>query len=75
MTPKTPTKDDAKFAEELAKERVFCLPGHVVQMPGYLRASVTASEEMIERSLPVFADVARRFREPTEEGDGRTLDR
>ena len=61
LTPKTPIKDDAKFAQELAKEGVFCLPGHVAQMPGHLRASVTASDEMIERALPKFADVYRRF--------------
>ena len=61
VTPKTPIDDDALFAQELAKEGVFCLPGHVVQMPGHLRASVTASDEMIERALPKFADVYRRL--------------
>ncbi len=61
VTPKTPIDDDAKFAKELAKEGVFCLPGHVVQMPGHLRASVTASDEMIERALPKFSDVYRRL--------------
>ncbi len=61
VTPKTPIDDDATFAKELAKEGVFCLPGHVVQMPGHLRASVTASDEMIERALPKFADVYRRL--------------
>ncbi len=61
VTPKTPIDDDAKFAEELAKEGVFCLPGHVVQMPGHLRASVTASDEMIERALPKFSEVYRRL--------------
>ncbi len=61
ITPKTPIDDDSKFAQELAKEGVFCLPGHVAKMPGHLRASVTASDEMIERALPKFADVYRRF--------------
>lgn len=61
ITPQTPIKDDAKFAQELAKEGVFCLPGHVAKMPGHLRVSVTASDAMIERALPIFADVYRRF--------------
>ncbi|MCZ6653827.1 MAG: aminotransferase class I/II-fold pyridoxal phosphate-dependent enzyme [Planctomycetota bacterium] len=61
ITPKTPIDDDARFAMELAKEGVYCLPGHVAKMPGYLRVSVTASDEMIERALPKFADVHRRL--------------
>jgi hypothetical protein len=29
-----------------------------MEAPGYFRISLTASLEMVERSLPVFADVA-----------------
>jgi hypothetical protein len=29
-------------------------------MDGYFRASVTASDEMVERALPIFAAVRRR---------------
>jgi aspartate aminotransferase len=54
ITPKTPVEDDLAFSEILAKEGVFCLPGSVVRMKGYLRASLTANDEMIERSLPIF---------------------
>lgn len=61
ITPKTPIGDDARFARELAAEGVFCLPGHVVHMPGYLRVSVTANDAMIERALPKFAKMYRRF--------------
>ena len=61
ITPKTPINDDAKFAKELAKEGVFCLPGHVANMPGHLRVTTTATDEMIERALPRFANVYRRF--------------
>ena len=57
VMPKTPIEDDARFVTLLAEEGVFCLPGHVFQMPGYLRASVTANDEMIERALPKFAAV------------------
>ena len=61
VTPKTPIEDDARFVALLAEEGVFCLPGHVVQMPGYFRATVTANDEMIERALPKFAAVRERL--------------
>ena len=61
VTPKTPIEDDARFVALLAEEGVFCLPGHVVQMPGYLRITVTANDEMIERALPKFAAVRERL--------------
>jgi aspartate aminotransferase len=55
ITPKAPIEDDGAFADILATEGVFCLPGSVVNMNGYLRASLTASDDMIERALPIFA--------------------
>jgi aspartate aminotransferase len=55
ITPRTPIEDDVAFADMLAKEGVFCLPGSVVHMNGYLRASMTASDDMIDRALPIFA--------------------
>ena len=60
ITPKAPIEDDVAFAEQLAQEGVYVLPGSVVHMDGYFRASVTASDEMVERALPVFAAVRKR---------------
>jgi aspartate aminotransferase len=60
ITPKAPIEDDVAFADLLAKEGVYVLPGSVVHMDGYFRASVTASDEMVERALPVFAEVRRK---------------
>jgi len=60
ITPKAPIEDDIAFAEQLAQEGVYVLPGSVVHMDGYFRASVTASDEMVERALPVFAAVRKR---------------
>jgi aspartate aminotransferase len=59
ITPKSPIENDLEFADRLAARGVLCLPGSVVKMPGYLRASLTASDEMIERALPVFASVLK----------------
>jgi aspartate aminotransferase len=55
LTPKSPIQDDVAFSDLLAEEDVFCLPGSVVKMPGYLRVSLTASDAMVERALPIFA--------------------
>ena len=60
LIPKSPIEDDVRFCEILANEGVFCLPGSVVRMPGYLRASLTASDEMIKRALPIFAAARER---------------
>ena len=60
ITPKAPIEDDVAFSDILAKEGVFCLPGSVVSMNGYLRASLTASDDMIERALPIFAAVRKK---------------
>lgn len=55
VTPRTPIEDDVAFCETLARSGVLCLPGSIVKMNGYLRASMTASHEMIETALPIFA--------------------
>lgn len=60
IMPRSPIEDDVAFAGMLAKDGVFCLPGSVVHMKGYLRASVTGTEEMIERALPIFAAARER---------------
>lgn len=55
LFPQAPLADDRAFAELLAKHDVFVMPGAFFGTPGYFRISLTASEEMIERSLPIFA--------------------
>ena len=55
ITPKSPIDDDLEFSDILAKRGVFCLPGSVVAMRGYVRVSITASDEMVESALPIFA--------------------
>jgi aspartate aminotransferase len=55
LLPRSPWPDDWAFTKHLAESDVFVLPGEVVEMPGYIRISVTASDAMIEKALPVFA--------------------
>lgn len=52
---RSPELDDFSFTMKLARHNVLVLPGSASEGPGYFRISLTASSDMIERSLPVFA--------------------
>jgi aspartate aminotransferase len=56
---KAPWQDDPAFVELLASHDILCLPGTVVEVPGYFRISLTANDTMIERALPGFAAALR----------------
>lgn len=58
LLPRSPLADDAQFTNLLAAEDVFVLPGRIVELPGYFRISLTASDEMVERSVRGFAAAA-----------------
>lgn len=55
MLVRSPLDDDRAFVDLLAEYDIFCLPRVVVNLPGYFRISLTASDVMIERALPGFA--------------------
>lgn len=50
----SPIPDDEAFTASLARRDVFVLPGALFETPGFFRISLTANEDMIERSLPAF---------------------
>lgn len=52
---KAPIEDDVEFARRLGRDNVLVLPGRTVDIPGYFRISLTATDDMIDRALPVFA--------------------
>jgi aspartate aminotransferase len=56
---RSPWPDDVAYCDLLAAQRILCLPGAVVEQPGYFRISLTASEAMIEQALPGFAAAIR----------------
>jgi aspartate aminotransferase len=65
---KCPGDDQDRFWNVLADRDVFVIPGSTMDAPGHFRICLTASKEMVERSLPVFAEVAelmRKERAPT----------
>jgi len=53
-----PGGDESGLIEQLAARDVYCLPGKYVDLPGQVRLSLTATEDMIERALPAFEAVA-----------------
>ena len=50
----SPIPDDNAFAERLTDDGIFVLPGCLFETPGFFRISLTANDDMIERSLPSF---------------------
>ena len=52
---RSPIADDEAFSEILTRHRVLVLPGTVVEVPGWFRISLTASDEMVEAAIPRFA--------------------
>jgi aspartate aminotransferase len=51
---RSPLEDDERFADLLRTHDVFVLPGRMFETPGWFRISVTANDDMVERSLPGF---------------------
>jgi aspartate aminotransferase len=51
---RSPLDDDRRFCDLLRTHDVFVLPGSMFEMPGWFRISVTANDDMVERSLPGF---------------------
>ncbi len=56
---RSPIDDDLAFTDILNRHGVLVLPGSIVELPGWLRISLTASDEMVERGLPRFAAAYR----------------
>ena len=52
---RAPIADDVAFCDLLGRHGVLVLPGTIVEVPGWFRISLTATDEMVERGLPGFA--------------------
>jgi len=59
LLPTSPIPDDRAFVERLARDKVYVLPGSLVETPGRFRISITGNDDMVERSIPVFERAAR----------------
>jgi aspartate aminotransferase len=49
-------REDFEFIEELASAAVLGLPAPIFHHQGYFRLSMTGSEEMLERALPILRE-------------------
>jgi aspartate aminotransferase len=54
-----PEGDTEKFWDALADRDVFVMPGSIMNAPRHFRISLTASDAMVERALPAFAEAVR----------------
>lgn len=59
---RSPFDDDVAFGELLAEEGILVLPGTIVELPGWFRISLTATDEMVEQSLAGFERARARAR-------------
>jgi aspartate aminotransferase len=60
LVVRAPEDDDGAFSDRLAEQGVYVLPGAIFEMPGYFRLSLTANDDMVERSLGAFRRLAPR---------------
>jgi aspartate aminotransferase len=51
---RSPIPDDMRFIDILAARSIFVLPGATTELPGFFRISLTATMDMIERSMEGF---------------------
>lgn len=56
---RSPIPDAVAFCDRLAERKVYALPGEAFERPGYFRLSLTATDAMVDRALPVFAEGQR----------------
>ena len=57
LYPRAPGGDDVAFAERLAARGVLVLPSSVFHHAGHVRLSLTASDAMLDRALPVLIEM------------------
>ena len=55
LMARSPIPDDVAFTDILARHRVLVLPGSIVEVPGWFRISLTATDDMVEPGIAVFA--------------------
>lgn len=62
LFPKTPIEDDVAFVRALQEENILTVPGSGFGGPGHFRIAYCVSKNMIEKALPGFRKVIKKFR-------------
>ena len=61
LFPRSPIEDDVEFVNVLQEENILTVPGSGFGGPGYFRIAYCVSDSTIEKALPGFEKVIRRF--------------
>ncbi|MBI5582612.1 MAG: pyridoxal phosphate-dependent aminotransferase [Deltaproteobacteria bacterium] len=61
LFPRSPIPDDVAFVRALQEEKILTVPGTGFGAPGYFRIAYCVADETIERSLPGFERVMKKF--------------
>ena len=61
LFPKAPIEDDVAFVRALQEENILTVPGSGFGGPGHFRIAYCVSDQVIEKALPGFERVIRRF--------------
>lgn len=59
LFPKSPIPDEIEFIRIAQKYRILLVPGSGFGAPGYFRIAYCVENDMIERSLPLWEELAR----------------
>ena len=59
LFPKSPQEDEMEFIRMAQKYRILLVPGSGFGAPGYFRIAYCVDDDLIERSLPLWEDLAK----------------
>ena len=62
LFPKTPIEDDVAFVAALQEENILTVPGSGFYGPGHMRIAYCVDDRTIEKAIPGFAKIIKRFR-------------
>lgn len=62
LFPETPIPDDVEFIGSLQEENILTVPGTGFGGPGHFRIAYCVNDDTIERALPGFAKIMKRYR-------------
>ena len=62
LFPKTPVEDDVAFVHALQEENILTVPGSGFMGPGHMRIAYCVDDRTIEKAMPGFERVMRKFK-------------
>jgi aspartate aminotransferase len=62
LFPKTPIEDDVAFVQALQEENILTVPGSGFYGPGHMRIAYCVDDRTIEKAMPGFERVMRKYK-------------